>query len=56
MSFSPEFTGIFIVHNVRRSLSEAERAYILEAGRVVLIGDGGELREEEEVKKAYLGA
>lgn len=56
MSFSPEFTGIFVEQNARRSLSEAEREYILEAGRVVLIGDVGELREEEEVRKAYLGA
>ena len=56
MSFSPEFTGIFVVQNVRRSLSEAEREYILEAGRVVLSGDVGELREEEEVRKAYRGA
>lgn len=56
MSFSPEFTGIFVVQNVRGSISEAEREYILEAGRVVLIGDVGELREEEEVRKAYRGA
>jgi ABC-type branched-subunit amino acid transport system ATPase component len=35
---------------------EAERAYILEAGRVVLNGKVAELREEEKVKKAYFGA
>jgi ABC-type branched-subunit amino acid transport system ATPase component len=35
---------------------EAERAYILEAGQVVLDGDVAELREEERVKKAYFGA
>jgi branched-chain amino acid transport system ATP-binding protein len=48
-------TVLFVEQNVRRSLAEAERAYILEAGRVVLSGDVGELREEEEVRKAYFG-
>lgn len=47
---------LFVEQNVRRSLMEAERAYILEAGRVVLHGNTGELREEEKVKKAYFGA
>jgi branched-chain amino acid transport system ATP-binding protein len=49
-------TILFVEQNVRRSLMEAERAYILEAGQVVLDGDVAELREEERVKKAYFGA
>jgi branched-chain amino acid transport system ATP-binding protein len=49
-------TILFVEQNVRRSLIEAERAYILEAGRVVLNGTVAELREEERVKKAYFGA
>jgi branched-chain amino acid transport system ATP-binding protein len=49
-------TILFVEQNVRRSLMEAERAYILEAGRVVLNGNVAELREEEKVKKAYFGA
>ncbi len=49
-------TVIFVEQNVRRSLSEAERAYILEAGHIVLSGNTADLREEEEVKKAYFGA
>jgi branched-chain amino acid transport system ATP-binding protein len=48
-------TILFVEQNVRRSLIEAERAYILEAGRVVLNGNVAELREEERVKKAYFG-
>jgi len=48
-------TILFVEQNVRRSLKEADRAYILEVGRVVLSGDVAELREEEEVKKAYFG-
>ena len=49
-------TILFVEQNVRRSLIEAERAYILEAGRVVLNGSVADLREEERVKKAYFGA
>jgi len=49
-------TILFVEQNVRRSLIEAERAYIMEAGHVVLSGSPAELREEERVKKAYFGA
>lgn len=49
-------TILFVEQNVRRSLTEADRAYIMEAGRVVLSGDVDKLREEERVKKAYFGA
>ena len=48
-------TILFVEQNVRRSLEEADRAWIMEAGRVVLSGDVADLREEEEVKKAYFG-
>ena len=49
-------TVILVEQNVRRSLKEADRAYILECGRVVLSGQADELREEERVQKAYFGA
>jgi branched-chain amino acid transport system ATP-binding protein len=49
-------TILFVEQNVRRSLTEADRAYIMEAGRVVLSGETAQLREEESVKKAYFGA
>ncbi|MCK4368254.1 MAG: ABC transporter ATP-binding protein [Dehalococcoidales bacterium] len=49
-------TILFVEQNVRRSLTEADRAYIMEVGRVVLSGDVAKLREEERVKKAYFGA
>jgi len=48
-------TILFVEQNVRRSLAEAHRAYILEGGRVVLSGPVAELREEEEVRRAYFG-
>lgn len=48
-------TILFVEQNVRRTLQEAERAYILETGRVTLSGTAAQLREEEQVKKAYFG-
>jgi branched-chain amino acid transport system ATP-binding protein len=48
-------TILLVEQNVRRSLDEADRAYILEAGHVVLSGDVADLRKEKEVKKAYFG-
>jgi branched-chain amino acid transport system ATP-binding protein len=48
-------TILFVEQNVRRSIQEAERAYILESGRVTLSGTSAQLCEEEQVKKAYFG-
>jgi len=48
-------TFLFVEQNVRRTLQEADRAYILETGRITLSGTAAELREEEQVKKAYFG-
>ena len=49
-------TILFVEQNVRRSLLEAGKAYIMESGRIVLSGDASALREEESVKRAYFGA
>ena len=48
-------TILFVEQNVKRSLQEADRAYILEVGRVTLSGTAGELQEDEGIKKAYFG-
>ena len=48
-------TILLVEQNVRRSLDEADRAYIMEAGHIVLSGNAADLREEEEVKRAYFG-
>jgi len=48
-------TILFVEQNVRRTLQEADRAYILETGRVALSGSAAELCEEDQVKKAYFG-
>ena len=48
-------TLLLVEQNVRKSIQEADRAYILENGKVVLCGKSSELREEEKMKKAYFG-
>lgn len=49
-------TTIFLVEqNAHMALSIADRAYVLETGKIVLEGDAKELAENELVKKAYLG-
>ena len=48
-------TILFVEQNVKRTLQEADRAYILETGRVALSGAAAELRENDQVKKAYFG-
>jgi branched-chain amino acid transport system ATP-binding protein len=48
-------TILFVEQNVRKSIQEADRAYLLENGRVVLCGDSCEFREEDKVIKAYFG-
>jgi branched-chain amino acid transport system ATP-binding protein len=48
-------TVLLVEQNARMALSIANRAYVLETGRVVASGDAKELSESEEVRKAYLG-
>jgi branched-chain amino acid transport system ATP-binding protein len=40
---------------VQHALEIADRAYVLEIGRIVLEGQSRELLANEHVKKAYLG-
>ena len=48
-------TVLLVEQNVYQSLRIAHRAYVLETGRVVLTGSGGDLLNNEHVKKAFLG-
>ena len=48
-------TILLVEQNAQLALSIADRAYVLETGRVVLEGDAKELANSEEVRKAYLG-
>lgn len=50
-------TTIFLVEqNAKMALSVANRGYVIETGNIILEGTTEELKESEEVKKAYLGA
>ena len=48
-------TVLLIEQNIKQSLEVADRAYVLESGRISLQGNSEELLQEELVKKAYLG-
>ena len=48
-------TVLIVEQNVKQTLQIAERAYVLENGRVVMQGTGQELSDNEHVKNAYLG-
>ena len=49
-------TVLLIEQNARLALSIADRAYVLETGRIVMEGNAQELLENDQVRKAYLGA
>lgn len=49
-------TILLVEQNVQQSLKLADRAYVLENGRVVLEGEGSQLLDDERVRAAYLGA
>ena len=46
---------VLVEQNLRRALSIADRAYVIQTGRTVLEGSGQELLDSELVKQAYLG-
>ena len=48
-------TVLLVEQNAKKALSVANRAYVLETGKIVLSGDAKELMNNDSVKKAYLG-
>ena len=48
-------TILLVEQNAQMALSIADRAYVLETGKISLSGTGRELAESESVRKAYLG-
>ena len=48
-------TILLVEQNANMALSIADRAYVIETGRIVNKGDAKEMMTNEEVKKAYLG-
>ena len=48
-------TVLLVEQNAKKALSIANRAYVLETGKISLSGDAKDLINDESVKKAYLG-
>ena len=48
-------TVLLVEQNAKKALSIADRAYVLETGKVVLEGNAKDLLENDSIKKAYLG-
>ena len=49
-------TILLVEQNAQAALSIADRAYVLETGKIVKTGKGSELINDPDIKKAYLGA
>lgn len=47
-------TVLLVEQNAKKTLSIANKAYVLETGNIVLSGDAKELMNDDSVKKAYL--
>lgn len=48
-------TVLLVEQNAKKALSIADRAYVLETGRIVLEGNADALLEDDSIKAAYLG-
>ena len=48
-------TVLLVEQNAQMALSIADRAYVLETGKVVLQGDAHEMLDNQDVRRAYLG-
>lgn len=48
-------TVLLVEQNAKKALSIADRAYVLEIGKIVKTGTGKELLDDEDIRKAYLG-
>ena len=49
------YTVLIVEQNIRQVLKVVGRAYLLEAGRIVLSGKAGDLLSSKDIQKAYLG-
>ncbi|MBU5478147.1 ABC transporter ATP-binding protein [Eubacterium sp. MSJ-13] len=48
-------TVLLVEQNAKKALSIADRAYVLETGKIVTSGNASDLLEDDSIKKAYLG-
>jgi len=44
-----------VEQNAKKALNIADRAYVLETGRIVAGGDAKELMNDDAIRRAYLG-
>ena len=49
-------TILLVEQNAKKALAVADRAYVLETGKISMQGSAKELAEDDRVRKAYLGA
>jgi len=49
-------TILLVEQNIRDSLNLANRAYVLEEGKIIIEGQGRELLSNDHIKEVYLGA
>jgi branched-chain amino acid transport system ATP-binding protein len=48
-------TVLLVEQNAKKALSIADRAYVLETGKIVMTGEADKLMHDESIRKAYLG-
>jgi branched-chain amino acid transport system ATP-binding protein len=48
-------TVLVVEQDARIALNASKRAYVLEVGRVALTGPSAELRDDESIRRSYLG-
>ena len=48
-------TVLLVEQNAKKALTIADRAYVLETGRIVMSGEADRLMNDDSIKKAYLG-
>ena len=48
-------TVLLVEQNAKKALSIADRAYVLETGKIVMSGEASKLMNDDSIKKAYLG-
>ncbi len=48
-------TVLLVEQNIRDSLNIADRAYVLEEGKVIIEGEGRELLSNDHINEVYLG-
>jgi branched-chain amino acid transport system ATP-binding protein len=52
---SDKVSILLVEQNAAMALDLADRAYLIETGRVVLSGSAGEIRQNDAVRRSYLG-